>query len=135
MMPKMNPRQMEKMMKQMGIQSQNIEADEVIIRCADKEIIITNPSIQRRNNRTQHRRRHPEIHRRRHPDGNGPDKLRKKRSRRRAQRNRRRPRRSHTNSNKRIITQPYTGQLPSQPPKNHTSPYNLTPKASQPKAA
>ena len=54
MMPKMNPRQMEKMMKQMGIQSQNIEADEVIIRCADKEIIITNPSIQKVNMMGQH---------------------------------------------------------------------------------
>lgn len=49
MMPKMNPRQMEKMMRQMGIQSQNIEADEVVIRCADKEIVITNPSIQKVN--------------------------------------------------------------------------------------
>ena len=40
---------MEKMMRQMGIQSQNIEADEVVIRCADKEIVITNPSIQKVN--------------------------------------------------------------------------------------
>lgn len=49
MIPKMNPKQMEKMMKQMGIKSQDIEADEVIIRCADKEIIITNPTIQKVN--------------------------------------------------------------------------------------
>ncbi|MFH1432973.1 MAG: nascent polypeptide-associated complex protein [archaeon] len=49
MIPKMNPRQMEKMMKQMGIKSENIEAEEVVIRCADKEMIITNPSIQKVN--------------------------------------------------------------------------------------
>lgn len=49
MIPKMNPRQMEKMMRQMGIKNENIEADEVIIRCADKEIIISNPTIQKVN--------------------------------------------------------------------------------------
>ncbi len=49
MIPKMNPRQMEKMMRQMGIKNENIEADEVIIRCADKEIIISNPAVQKVN--------------------------------------------------------------------------------------
>lgn len=49
MIPKMNPRQMEKMMRQMGIKNENIEADEVIIRCADKEIIISNPNVQKVN--------------------------------------------------------------------------------------
>ncbi|NQV91741.1 nascent polypeptide-associated complex protein [Candidatus Woesearchaeota archaeon] len=49
MMPGMNPRKMQQMMKQMGIQQVEIPATEVIIRTADKEIIITNPSVQKVN--------------------------------------------------------------------------------------
>ena len=49
MMPGMNPRKMQQMMKQMGIQQVDIPATEVIIRTADKEIIITNPSVQKVN--------------------------------------------------------------------------------------
>ncbi|MBT3836041.1 nascent polypeptide-associated complex protein [Candidatus Woesearchaeota archaeon] len=49
MMPGMNPRKMQAMMKQMGIQQVEIPATEVIIRTADKEIIITNPSVQKVN--------------------------------------------------------------------------------------
>ncbi len=49
MIQNMNPKQMEKMMKQMGIKSENIDAQDVVIRCADKEMIITNPSIQKVN--------------------------------------------------------------------------------------
>ena len=49
MIPKISPREMEKMMRQMGIKSENIEADEVVIRCADKEILIKNPVIQKVN--------------------------------------------------------------------------------------
>ncbi len=49
MIPKISPREMEKMMRQMGIKSENIEANEVVIRCADKEIVITNPVIQKVN--------------------------------------------------------------------------------------
>ena len=45
MFPKMNPKQMEKMMKQMGIKSENISAEEVIIKTEDKEIIISNPQV------------------------------------------------------------------------------------------
>jgi len=41
----MGAKQMEKMMKQMGIHTDKIEASEVIIKCADKDIIITNPDI------------------------------------------------------------------------------------------
>ena len=41
----MSDRAMEKAMKQMGIKSENIEADEVIIKCKGKDIIISNPSI------------------------------------------------------------------------------------------
>ncbi|MEM4259627.1 MAG: nascent polypeptide-associated complex protein [Candidatus Woesearchaeota archaeon] len=44
-----NPKQMQQAMKRMGIQQQEIDADEVIIRCPDKEIIIRNPSVARIN--------------------------------------------------------------------------------------
>lgn len=40
-----DPRQMKKMMKRMGISSEEIEAEQVIIRCVDKEIVIDNPSV------------------------------------------------------------------------------------------
>jgi nascent polypeptide-associated complex subunit alpha len=42
---KVNPRQMERMMKQMGIQSKNIEAQEVVIKSQDKNIVIKNPVV------------------------------------------------------------------------------------------
>ena len=45
----MNPRKMQQMMKQLGIQQQDIQAEEVIIRGADKNIIIRNPSVQKVN--------------------------------------------------------------------------------------
>ena len=45
----MNPRKVQQMMKQMGIQQQDVEATEVIIRTADKELIISNPSVQKVN--------------------------------------------------------------------------------------
>lgn len=45
----MNPRKVQQMMKQMGIQQQDIEATEVIIRTADKELVISNPSVQKVN--------------------------------------------------------------------------------------
>lgn len=41
----MGAKQMEKMMKQMGIHTDKIEASEVIIKCADKDIVITKPDI------------------------------------------------------------------------------------------
>lgn len=40
-----NQRQMEKMMKQMGMETQEIPAEEVIIRTKDKEIIISEPKV------------------------------------------------------------------------------------------
>jgi len=46
---KINPRQLEKMAKKMGIQSVQIEAEEVIIRTEDKNIIIHNPSVAKVN--------------------------------------------------------------------------------------
>jgi len=49
MFPKINPKQMEKMMKQLGVKQEEIEADEVIIKCADKDLVIKNPGVQRVN--------------------------------------------------------------------------------------
>ncbi len=41
----MNAKQMEKMMKQMGIQQEQIDADEVIIKTAGGEIVVNNPQV------------------------------------------------------------------------------------------
>lgn len=49
MMPNINPRQMQQMMRKMGIQQEDIDAEEVIIKCSDKKIIIRNPSVQKIN--------------------------------------------------------------------------------------
>jgi len=45
MMPGMNPRKMQQMMKKMGINQKEIDANEVIIKCDDKEIVIKEPSV------------------------------------------------------------------------------------------
>ena len=42
---KINPRQLEKAMKQMGMQTKQIDADEVIIKTADMDIVINNPNV------------------------------------------------------------------------------------------
>lgn len=49
MIPGMNPRAMRQAMKRMGIQQQDIEATEVIIRTHDKEIVISNPQVAKVN--------------------------------------------------------------------------------------
>lgn len=49
MFPGMNPRKMQQAMKKMGIQQQEIEATEVIIRTSEKEIVITNPQVSKVN--------------------------------------------------------------------------------------
>jgi nascent polypeptide-associated complex subunit alpha len=46
MMP-INPKQMRKMMKQMGINMEEVDAEEVIIRKHDEELIFKNPSISK----------------------------------------------------------------------------------------
>jgi nascent polypeptide-associated complex subunit alpha len=46
---KINPRQLEKMAKRMGIQSAQIDAEEVIIKTKDKDIVIHNPSVAKIN--------------------------------------------------------------------------------------
>ena len=45
MLPGMDPRQMEKMMRQMGIKSKPIESSLVTIETSEGKIIITNPQI------------------------------------------------------------------------------------------
>ena len=45
MLPGMNPRKMQAAMRKMGIAQEDIEATEVIIKCPDKEIVITEPAV------------------------------------------------------------------------------------------
>jgi nascent polypeptide-associated complex subunit alpha len=45
MFPRVNPRQMKRMMRQLGMEMEELEAREVIIRLADKEIVISNPKV------------------------------------------------------------------------------------------
>ncbi|MFH1648941.1 MAG: nascent polypeptide-associated complex protein [Candidatus Woesearchaeota archaeon] len=49
MMPGVNPRQMKQMMKKMGIQQEDLEAEEVIIRLQDRDIVFTSPSVAKVN--------------------------------------------------------------------------------------
>ena len=49
MIPGINPRKMQQMMRQIGIQQTEIPATEVIIRLEGKEIIIANPSVAKVN--------------------------------------------------------------------------------------
>jgi nascent polypeptide-associated complex subunit alpha len=49
MIPGMNPRDMRMAMKRLGIQQQEIDAKEVIIRLEDKEIVIKNPQVSKVN--------------------------------------------------------------------------------------
>ncbi|MEX2703883.1 MAG: nascent polypeptide-associated complex protein [Candidatus Freyarchaeota archaeon] len=46
-MRRVNPRQMKKVMQQMGIKPVEINATEVVIKCVDKEIVISNPQVTR----------------------------------------------------------------------------------------
>ncbi|HDD36868.1 MAG: nascent polypeptide-associated complex protein [Archaeoglobaceae archaeon] len=41
----LNPKQMKKMMKQMGIEMEEVDAEEVIIKTSDAELIFKNPSV------------------------------------------------------------------------------------------
>lgn len=49
MFPGVNPRQMRMAMQKMGIQQEELDAEEVIIRLKDKEIVISNPQVARVN--------------------------------------------------------------------------------------
>lgn len=44
-MGKINPAQVQRMMKQMGIKSESIEAERVIFELKDKKFVIENPSV------------------------------------------------------------------------------------------
>ena len=46
---KISPRQMERMARRMGIQASPIEAEEVVIKTQDKEIVISNPQVSKVN--------------------------------------------------------------------------------------
>ncbi|WP_349677314.1 MULTISPECIES: nascent polypeptide-associated complex protein [unclassified Archaeoglobus] len=43
----MNPKQMKKMMKQMGIEMEELDAEEVIIRTSDEELVFRNPNVSK----------------------------------------------------------------------------------------
>ena len=45
MFPGLNPKNMEKVMKQMGIKQEEVDADEVIIKSSSKNLIIKNPKV------------------------------------------------------------------------------------------
>ena len=47
MLPGVNPRQMQQMMKQMGIQQVDVDATRVIIETPEKRIVIDDPSVAR----------------------------------------------------------------------------------------
>jgi nascent polypeptide-associated complex subunit alpha len=49
MIPGMNPRDMQKAMKRLGIQQEELDAQEVIIKLADRDLIIRNPSVAKVN--------------------------------------------------------------------------------------
>ena len=49
MIPGLDPRKAKQMMKRMGIQQEDIEATEVIIRTPEKEIVISEPSVAKVN--------------------------------------------------------------------------------------
>jgi nascent polypeptide-associated complex subunit alpha len=44
-----NPRQMRMAMKKLGIQQEELEAEEVIIRLKDRELVISNPQVSKVN--------------------------------------------------------------------------------------
>ena len=41
----LNPKMMEKAMKKMGVKQEELDANEVIIKCSDKNIVVKNPSV------------------------------------------------------------------------------------------
>ena len=46
-MPKIDPKKMQGMLKQMGINQQEVDAQRVIIETPEKKIVIENPSVQK----------------------------------------------------------------------------------------
>ncbi len=43
----LDPRKMQQMMEQMGIETDDINAEEVVIRTADEDLVFSNPEVQR----------------------------------------------------------------------------------------
>lgn len=40
-----NPKQIQQAMKKMGIKSEEVDAEEVVIRCRDKNIVVSEPAV------------------------------------------------------------------------------------------
>ena len=49
MFPGMNPREMQKAMKRLGIKQEELDAELVIIKTADKDLVIKNPQVSKVN--------------------------------------------------------------------------------------
>jgi len=49
MLPNINPKQLQKAMKKMGVKQEQIDAEEVIIKTSDKELVIRNPEVSKIN--------------------------------------------------------------------------------------
>jgi len=49
MIPGMNSRQAQQMMRKMGIQQEELDVEEVIFKLADRKIVISNPEVSRIN--------------------------------------------------------------------------------------
>ena len=49
MFPGMNPRDVQKAMKRLGIKQEEIDAEEVVIKTADKDLVIKNPHVTKVN--------------------------------------------------------------------------------------
>ncbi len=47
MLPNIDPRQMKRVMKQMGIKQEEIDANQVVIKCNDRDIVIDNPEVMK----------------------------------------------------------------------------------------
>lgn len=46
---RINPKQLERVMRQMGMRMERVDAEEVIIRTPEKEIVISNPEVSKIN--------------------------------------------------------------------------------------
>jgi nascent polypeptide-associated complex subunit alpha len=46
MLPKISPRKMKRMMKQIGMEIEELKAEEVVIKLSDKEVVIQNPDVK-----------------------------------------------------------------------------------------
>ena len=49
MLPGMNPRQMRQAMKRMGIQQEDLEVREIVMKLEDKELVFRNPEVAKVN--------------------------------------------------------------------------------------